>query len=227
MYQGKRHIYKDDVFKLQCSGTDSVARMYQNKRFVTFKRDNLRYLMNMLYLVQDQQSRYILARDDVVAYALLARDLVSLLNLSLLFVDSYCTNNCFMKSKHCSYKTIVWQRSTVWLLWNPCYVLCSNKSSLVWLVVAFSFLIPDLSHKVFSSFAHNMYTLSTEWNTNTDGIRKSTHQPFKPCLGTRSHSVTGLQSAEMAHYIVHSVHTVQDYEHLTRVGPTNDVIMQS
>jgi hypothetical protein len=44
--------------------------MYQDKRFVTFKRGDLRYLMNMLHLVQVQQNRYIIARDDVVAYAL-------------------------------------------------------------------------------------------------------------------------------------------------------------
>jgi predicted AAA+ superfamily ATPase len=65
MYLGKRYTCKDDLFKLQCSGTESVVRMYQNKRFVTFERDDLRYLMNMLHIVQDQQSRYILARDDV------------------------------------------------------------------------------------------------------------------------------------------------------------------
>jgi hypothetical protein len=81
------------VFRLQCSGTDSVAGMYQNKRFVTFKRDDLRYLMNVLHLVQEQQRRYILARDDVVAYALLALGSSELLNLSQLLVDSYCTTN--------------------------------------------------------------------------------------------------------------------------------------
>jgi hypothetical protein len=47
----------------------------------------------MLHLVQDQESRYILARDDV-AYALVARGSSEFLNLSQLFVDSYCTTNC-------------------------------------------------------------------------------------------------------------------------------------
>jgi hypothetical protein len=46
--------------------------MYQNKRFVTFKRDDLRYLMNMLHLVQVHQTKYILARDDVRTYAIAA-----------------------------------------------------------------------------------------------------------------------------------------------------------
>jgi hypothetical protein len=48
--------------------------MYQDKRFVTFKLDDLRYLMNMLHLLQGQQTRYILARDDDMAYAIAALD---------------------------------------------------------------------------------------------------------------------------------------------------------
>jgi hypothetical protein len=37
VYLGKRYRYKDGEFKLQCSGTDSVVRLYLNKRFVTLK----------------------------------------------------------------------------------------------------------------------------------------------------------------------------------------------
>jgi hypothetical protein len=37
VYFGKPYRYKDGEFKLQCSGTDSVARMYLNKPFVTFE----------------------------------------------------------------------------------------------------------------------------------------------------------------------------------------------
>jgi hypothetical protein len=75
MYLGKPSIYKDTdgVFKLQCgSGTNSVARIRQNKRFITFKLADLRYLMNRLHLVQVQQTRYIIARDDIMAYAIAA-----------------------------------------------------------------------------------------------------------------------------------------------------------
>jgi hypothetical protein len=75
MSRGERYIYKEDdgVFKLQCgSGTNSVVRMCQDKRFVTFILDDLRYLMNMIHLVQVQQTRYILARDEFVAYAITA-----------------------------------------------------------------------------------------------------------------------------------------------------------
>jgi hypothetical protein len=73
VYLGKRYSYKDGEFKLLCSGTESVARLYLNKRFVTFKDCDIRYLMVMLHLVQAQQAQYTLARDDVVAYVLLAQ----------------------------------------------------------------------------------------------------------------------------------------------------------
>jgi hypothetical protein len=46
------------------------ARMYQDTRFVIFKLDALRYLMNMLHIVQVLQTKYILAQDDVRAYAI-------------------------------------------------------------------------------------------------------------------------------------------------------------
>jgi hypothetical protein len=105
MYLGKRYKCKDDVLKQQCTGTANVARMYQNKRFVTFKRDELRYLINLLHLVQDQQSRYILARGNV-AYTRLAQGSSEFVEPQS-FVDSCCTTNCLTKSKHCSYKTIV------------------------------------------------------------------------------------------------------------------------
>jgi hypothetical protein len=73
VYLGKRYSYKDGEFKLQCSGTDSVARLYLNKRFVTLKDCDIRYLTGMLHLVQTQQTQYTLAREDVVAYVLLAQ----------------------------------------------------------------------------------------------------------------------------------------------------------
>jgi hypothetical protein len=51
VYLGIRYRYKDGEFKLQCSGTDSVARLYLNKRFITFKDCDIRYLICMLYIV--------------------------------------------------------------------------------------------------------------------------------------------------------------------------------
>jgi hypothetical protein len=44
--------------------------MYLNKQFVTFKGSDVRHLISMLNLVQNQQAQYTIARDDVVAYVL-------------------------------------------------------------------------------------------------------------------------------------------------------------
>jgi hypothetical protein len=46
--------------------------MYHGTQYIIFKLDDLRYLMNMLHLVQVRQSRYIIARDDVRAYSIAA-----------------------------------------------------------------------------------------------------------------------------------------------------------
>jgi hypothetical protein len=72
MCRGECYTCKDDVFRLQCTGNNSVARMYQDLRFVTFKIDDFRYLMNILHIVQVQQNKYILLRNDVIAYAIAA-----------------------------------------------------------------------------------------------------------------------------------------------------------
>ena len=46
--------------------------MYLDKQFVRFKFADLRYRMNMLNIVQDHQTKYILAQNDVMAYAVAA-----------------------------------------------------------------------------------------------------------------------------------------------------------
>ena len=46
--------------------------MYLDKQFVSFKFPDLRYMMNMLHFVQDQKTKYILAQNYVMAYAVAA-----------------------------------------------------------------------------------------------------------------------------------------------------------
>jgi hypothetical protein len=73
MCRGESYACKDGVFGLLYSGgTHSVARMYQDTKYIIFKLADLRYLMNMVHLVQVRQARYILPRDDVGAYAIAA-----------------------------------------------------------------------------------------------------------------------------------------------------------
>jgi hypothetical protein len=95
---GERYTCQDGVFRLQCTGTHCVARMYQDTRIVTFKIVDLRYLMNMLHLLQGLQYRYIHARDDIMAYAAAALGSIELLNLNLLVPYSYRTISCLSNS---------------------------------------------------------------------------------------------------------------------------------
>ena len=52
----EHYTCKDDLFHLQSAGTNRAARMYQDKQFVSFKFADLRYIMNMLHVVEYQQS---------------------------------------------------------------------------------------------------------------------------------------------------------------------------
>ena len=70
--RGDHYTCKDDLFLLQSAGTYRAARMYLDKQFVRFKFADLRYMMNMLHIVQDHQTKYILAQNDVMAYAVAA-----------------------------------------------------------------------------------------------------------------------------------------------------------
>ena len=74
--------------------------MYQDKQNVIFKFADLRYMMNMLHVLQDQQTKYILAQKDVMAYAVAALERSSLLSLLLLLPISFCTIKCLTNSKH-------------------------------------------------------------------------------------------------------------------------------
>ena len=72
MCRGEHYMCKDDLFRLQSAGTYTAARMYRDKKFVNFKLADLRYMMNMLNFVQVQQTKYILAQNYVMAYAVVA-----------------------------------------------------------------------------------------------------------------------------------------------------------
>jgi hypothetical protein len=68
--RGKRYTFRDGVFRMLYRGGDqAVARMLLDKGFVIFKLGKLKYLMNMLHIVQEQVSRYTASSDDVSSYA--------------------------------------------------------------------------------------------------------------------------------------------------------------
>ena len=57
--------------------------MYRGKQFVGFKLDELRYLMSILHFVRDQQTRYILPQNDVMAYVIAALGSTEFVDLPL------------------------------------------------------------------------------------------------------------------------------------------------
>jgi hypothetical protein len=70
MCRVERYNFRDCVFRLLYSGGDrAVARMCLDKRYIIFKLADLRYLMNMLNIVQEQVSIYTYTRDDVSSYS--------------------------------------------------------------------------------------------------------------------------------------------------------------
>jgi hypothetical protein len=71
---GERYACKDGVFGMSYSGGNlDVARIYLDKRYIVFKLANLRYLMNILYLVQALVTKYNQTSDDVASYGASAR----------------------------------------------------------------------------------------------------------------------------------------------------------
>ena len=59
---------KDNVFRITTTGRYRVARLYLDKRYTNIKLSELRYLLNMFHVGQNQQTLYILALPDVMTY---------------------------------------------------------------------------------------------------------------------------------------------------------------
>jgi hypothetical protein len=70
IYRSKSYKFRDGVFRLLYrGGNQAVPRMRLDKRYIIFKVEDLRYLKNMLHIVQEQVSTYTTSRDDVRSYA--------------------------------------------------------------------------------------------------------------------------------------------------------------
>ena len=72
MHRGELYTCKDDSFRLRSCKTHNNARMYRDRNCVSSKLTDLRYMMNILHMVQAQQAQYILAQTDVTAFAIAA-----------------------------------------------------------------------------------------------------------------------------------------------------------
>jgi hypothetical protein len=70
MCRSERYTFRDGVFRLLLGGGEqAVARMCLDKRYVIYKLEELKYLMNMLHIVQELVRICTAARDDVSSYA--------------------------------------------------------------------------------------------------------------------------------------------------------------
>ncbi len=65
----EQYSCKDDVFRLTTPGRYRAARLYLDKQYTNFKFSELRFLLNVVHVVQNQQTMYILALPDVMTYA--------------------------------------------------------------------------------------------------------------------------------------------------------------
>jgi hypothetical protein len=57
--------FKDGNLRLTTTGAIKVARLYQGRRYIAFKLEELRYIQDMFHIVQNQQVLYIHAMPDV------------------------------------------------------------------------------------------------------------------------------------------------------------------
>jgi hypothetical protein len=68
----EHYSYKDDIFSLTTTRIYSVARLYLNKQYISLKLGDLRYLLNMFHVIQNQLKSYTLALPDVINYVVAA-----------------------------------------------------------------------------------------------------------------------------------------------------------
>ena len=63
------YTYNDDCFRLITTGSYRVAWLYLDKQYISIKLNELRYLLNMFHVVQNQQTLYFPSLPDVTTYA--------------------------------------------------------------------------------------------------------------------------------------------------------------
>ena len=64
--------YSDGAFRLNTTGKTKVARLYYEKEYITLKFQELRHMLYMFSVVQNQMNAYISALPDVITYVISA-----------------------------------------------------------------------------------------------------------------------------------------------------------
>ena len=113
MCNNEHQSCKDDVFRLTATGSYRAARLYLDKQKISFKLNELRYLLNTFRVVQNQDTLYILAVSDVMTHATAALSHSHILHHLLMLVNSFSTNclknsKRYCKKKTCSFPAMNW-----------------------------------------------------------------------------------------------------------------------
>lgn len=72
MSDNGQYACSDGAFRLNMGGSYRVARFYIHKHYITLKFQELRYLLNMFYVIQNQLNSYITSLPDVMTYVISA-----------------------------------------------------------------------------------------------------------------------------------------------------------
>jgi hypothetical protein len=86
--------FNDAMFRLQTTATVGVAKMYLGRSFINLKLNEQQDLLSLSPFCADQQTKYILAQNDVVQFTVAALG-------STEFVESYPTaTNLVLFNQH-------------------------------------------------------------------------------------------------------------------------------
>ena len=70
MCDDEQFACSDVIFRLNRTGSYRTAILYIEKQYITLKLQDLRYLINMLYIVHNQLNSYMAALPDLVIYVI-------------------------------------------------------------------------------------------------------------------------------------------------------------
>jgi len=71
MCDNKTYGHSGGVFRLT-SGKNRITRLHMDNHYITLNFQDLRYVLNMFYVVQNQLNSYIAALPDVMTYVIYA-----------------------------------------------------------------------------------------------------------------------------------------------------------
>ena len=68
MYRHEQYAFGDGMFRLTTTRKYKTARITFDRHYISFKLEELRYLSNMFYVLQNQLTYYTLVLSDLLNY---------------------------------------------------------------------------------------------------------------------------------------------------------------